>query len=187
MSFLKFSILFIFSSYALSFQGNACFESNYKVSVSHKSFPFGLLTKKLEIEKKDCRINIRFDRYKYLKTIWEIDICRDPVHIKEKTRTTEVIRKVNECTNVKSAFCNEYLSIKKVMENNGLIFASGDKSNLNSDHGKVYCSYLLINRYLDKNLVFNTGTNYDFISGTLNVTSENSGFVVDEQSGKADF
>ena len=187
MSFLKFSFIFLISFSSFSFEGNECFEANYDVNVIHKSFPFGLLSKTLGIKKSNCNITISYDRYKYLKTIWEVDICRDPVHIKERTRTTEVIRKINECTNVKSTFCNEFLTIKKVIEDNGLIFATGDKSILSSDHGKVYCSYLLMNRYLDKNLVFNTGTNYDFISKSISKNKNVSSFVVDEESGSADF
>ena len=187
MLFLKSSFIFIFSLSLLAFDGNECFSSNYNVEVKHKAFPFGLLSKTLEMKKEKCSIEISFNRYKYLNSKWEIDICRNPVHIKETSRTTNVIRKVNECTNVKNKFCNEYLNIKKVIEDNGLIFAKGDKSELDSSHGKVYCTYLLINRYLDKNLVFNSGNDYGFIANSISVSEREDDFVVNEDAGMADF
>ncbi len=187
MLFRKFSILLLFSLSVFSFSGNDCFISNFDVAVTHKSFPFGLLTKNISIKKKKCNLKVSFNRYKYLNSSWEVDICRDPVHIKETTRTTDVIRKINECTNVKNSFCKEYLTIKKIIEDNGLIFAKGNKSNLDSAHGKVYCSYLLLNRYLDKNLVFNSGRDYDFISKQISTDGHESDFSIDENSGTADF
>ena len=40
----------------------------------------------------------------------------------------------------------------------GLIFAEGDRDSLSSDHGKTYCTYLLLRRYLLDSIVFSRYT-----------------------------
>ncbi len=188
MQYLKFKIIVsIFSvNLVLAFAGSECFDKNYKISITHKSAPFGLLSKTIAVEKNKCAISVSHNSLKYKNISWKIDVCRKPIHIKETTGSISVIRKIGACSTVKNKFCSEYLTLKKVIEDDGLIFAEGDKSDLNSDHGKMYCTYLLLNKYLDESLVFNSGTNYDYLTRSikpkdstleqLNVVDEDAGF-----------
>jgi hypothetical protein len=45
-----------------------------------------------------------------------------------------------------------------VIQDDGLIFAEGDRDNLNSAHGRTYCSYLLLKKYLNESVVFSRYT-----------------------------
>ena len=191
MPFLKFSLLVLFSSYVYSFSGTDCFNESYDVNVVHKSFPFGLLTKSLGIKKKGCELIITHNQYKYMNSKWLIDVCRNPVHIKTESGSVEVLRKVEKCTTVKSDFCNQYNKVVRLLEDDGLIFAKGLKSDLNADHGRVYCAYTLVNEYLKKDRIFNIGHNYDYLTKKIatspNDADETTSFKVDPESGKADF
>lgn len=187
MQFLKFSFLLL-SLNTLAFTGTECFENSFEVSVTHKSFPFGLLSKTISIEKKNCELTVTHNEWKYLNNKWVVDICRDPIHIKNDVGSMDVLRKVTPCTSSKSDFCNEYTKIKRKVEDDGLIFASGEKSDLASDHGKVFCSYILMNEYLNKSVVFNKGHNYDYLlKSTMKVIPSEEGFNVEPNSSPSDF
>ena len=41
-----------------------------------------------------------------------------------------------------------------VIQDDGLIFAQGDRDSLDSDHGKTYCTYLLLKKYLNESQAF---------------------------------
>ena len=45
-----------------------------------------------------------------------------------------------------------------VIQDDGLIFAEGDRDNLSSDHGKTFCSYLLMKKYLNESVIFSRYT-----------------------------
>lgn len=187
MQFLKFSLILI-SLNSFAFLGTDCFESNYDVSVTHKSFPFGLLQKTIDVTKKGCELSITHNQWKYHNRKWIVDICRDPIHIKSEVGSVDVMRKVGQCTTSKNSFCKEYLKLKRIVEDDGLIFAAGLKSELDTDHGKMYCSYLLINEYLNKSVVFNKGQNYDYLVKTTAIKKEaDNSLVIDPNAGNADF
>ncbi|MEH0860430.1 MULTISPECIES: hypothetical protein [unclassified Halobacteriovorax] len=161
MQFLKFSILFLTINSVIAFTGTECFQSSFDVSVSHKSSPFGLLNKTLTISKKECEVEVAHNEYKYHNRSWVIDICRDPVHIKSTTTSIDVYRKAGECHKTSNDFCDEYKTIRKIIEDDGLIFAEGAKNNLNDPHGRVFCASLVLNAYLKENNIFNRNGNYD--------------------------
>lgn len=161
MQFLKFSVLFFTINSVLAFTGTECFQSSFDVSVSHKSSPFGLLNKTLTISKKECEIEVSHNEYKYHNRSWIVDICRDPVHIKSTTTSIDVYRKDGECHKTSNDFCDEYKTIRKIIEDDGLIFAEGAKNNLNDPHGRVFCASLLLNSYMKENGIFNRNGNYD--------------------------
>ncbi len=191
MRFPKYKILLLltFIANSLAFSGSECFDSNFDISISHKSAPFGLLSRTIKIQKEKCIIKIHHNKYKYINESWIVDVCRDPVHIKETTTTVEVIRKIGACSSVRNTFCSQYLSLRKLIEDDGLIFATGDKSDLLSDHGKAYCSYVLLNRYLGEGLIFNTGVNYDYITQKINSVDREQADsdVVDQDALPGDF
>lgn len=161
MQFLKFSALFFIFTNSFAFTGTECFKSSFDVSVSHKSAPFGLLSKTITISKRECELEVKHNEYKYLNKSWIIDICRDPIHIKDTSTSMDVYRKEGECNSTSNDFCNEYKTIRKITEDDGLIFAQGAKNNLDVDHGKIFCAKLLLDGYLNYNIIFNRDGNYD--------------------------
>jgi len=158
MRLLKCSLMIFFtlnSIYAL--EGMKCFGSNFEVAVSHKGWPFGLADNILTIKKNQCDLMFSHERLKYLKSFWHVDICREPVHVKKGAGSVEVIKKIKACkTKSEDAFCLEMNKLKTIIQDDGLIFATGSKEDLLSDHGKVYCSYRLLRSYVDGH-VFSPG------------------------------
>lgn len=123
---------------------------------------FGLLKHEFLIDKKNCIIHISYK--KYLPKEWFIDVCREPVHIKVTSATgVDVAKKEAECikkdnSRDTSDFCSQYFTMMDVIQDDGLIFAEGDRDNLNSAHGRTYCSYLLLKKYLNDSVVFSRYT-----------------------------
>lgn len=168
MSFTKFSIvglILILSFNAFSFERflpKECLDASYKTFIKHKGPLFGLLPHELEIQKKNCVITI--NHKKYLPVEWIIDVCREPVHIKKSSATgTDVAKKDGECINKdktknSSDFCSQLDEVMEVVQDDGLIFAEGDRDSLNTPHGKTYCSYLLLKRYLQDSMLFSRYT-----------------------------
>ena len=63
--------------------------------------------------------------------------------------------------NFKDSSMNEfYHSINKIVqtylkaEDDGLIFAPGEKENLSTDHGRIYCVYQLLGGYLESGRIY---------------------------------
>jgi len=153
-------LLFLISSSGFAlFSDNDCLQSNYSIKVKHKGQPFGLMENILSIDKKKCVMNIQTEKLKFLKKKWIIDVCRAPVHIKEGAGAVDVYRKKNTCTsrmlegNSKDDYCVSFYNLIQMLQDYGLIFADGAKEDLSSDHGKVNCAYILINKYLDNDMV----------------------------------
>ncbi|MBA2405595.1 MAG: hypothetical protein H0V66_12535 [Bdellovibrionales bacterium] len=123
---------------------------------------FGLLKQEFIIDKKNCIVHI--SHKKYLPKEWIVDVCREPVHIKVTSATgVDVAKKEAECmkkdnSRDTSDFCSQYFTMMDVIQDDGLIFAEGDRDNLNSAHGKTYCSYLLLKKYLNDSVVFSRYT-----------------------------
>jgi hypothetical protein len=166
MAFIKFSLLFIFIfSTALAqtrFSSKSCLDSSYKMKMIQKGPLFGLLKQEFQIDKKNCLIHIL--HHKYFPKEWYIDVCREPVHIKVTSATgVDVAKKDGNCLNVDksrdtSDFCSQYFNLIDVIQDDGLIFAEGDRDNLSSAHGKTYCTYLLIKKYLNESVIFSRYT-----------------------------
>jgi len=169
MAYIKFSFLFLLLTFQLSawaqvtrFSPKACLDSNYKMAMVHKGPLFGLLKQEFVIEKKNCIVHVI--HRKYLPKEWFIDVCREPVHIKVTSATgVDVAKKDNECIHKDKSkdtgnFCSQYFALMDVIQDDGLIFAEGDRDNLSSDHGKTYCSYLLLKKYLNHSVIFSRYT-----------------------------
>ncbi len=166
MAFIKFSFLFLLiSGTAFSqtrFSPKSCLDSSYKMKMTQKGPLFGLLKQEFIIDKKNCIIHI--SHKKYLPKEWIIDVCREPVHIKVTSATgVDVAKKEAEClkkdnSRDTSNFCSQYFSMMDVVQDDGLIFADGDRDNLSSPHGRTYCSYLLLKKYLNDSVVFSRYT-----------------------------
>ena len=169
MACIRFSLILIILSFQMNawsqvtrFSSKACLDSNYKMAMIHKGPLFGLLKQEFMIEKKNCIIHVT--HRKYLPKEWFIDVCREPVHIKVTSATgVDVAKKENECIHKDkskdtSNFCSQYFILMDVIQDDGLIFAEGDRDNLSSDHGKTYCSYLLLKKYLNDSVIFSRYT-----------------------------
>lgn len=167
MACIKFSliVLFFLTETALAqvrFSPKSCLDSEYKMTMLQKGPLFGLLKHEFTIIKKGCIIT--FIHNKYLPKEWIIDVCREPVHIKVTSATgVDVAKKTSDCVQKDSSrdtsdFCSQYLDLIDVIQDEGLIFAEGDRDNLSSNHGKTFCSYLLIKRYLNDSIVFSRYT-----------------------------
>jgi hypothetical protein len=168
MSSFKSSIvlLFFFSCAAFAFQDNECLVSVYSTSVSHKTWPMGLMQEKLTIEKNRCVITVVLQKHRFWKTQWLIDVCREPVHIKYGTGSLEIFKRrivcetpidfleAEENRSKADPFCSHWYDLEGFIQDNGLIFAQGEKEDLSSDHGKMYCAYLLLKRYLKDGVIF---------------------------------
>ena len=146
-----------------AFSDNECLKSTFKTEISHRGFPLGLTQRILSIEKKDCQLEIRHQKWKFFKRHWTADVCREPVHLKETTGSVEVIKKTASCTLEKSGqnpFCQNFGELKNMIQDDGLIFALGDKEELASEHGKVYCAYLLLLAYAERGIIFSRSKEY---------------------------
>ena len=146
----------------IRFGPKSCVDASYKMKMVQKGLLFGLLKQEFVVNKQGCIIKVSY--HKYFPKEWIIDVCREPVHVKVTSATgVDVAKKDTDCIgNDKSRdtgnFCSQYFDILDVIQDDGLIFATGDRDNLSSDHGKTYCAYLLIKRYLAEGMVFSRYT-----------------------------
>ena len=168
MVYIKFSIglmlgLSLTASFAQTrFSSKSCLDSSYRMKMVQKGPLFGLLKQEFQIDKKNCLIHI--SHHKYLPKEWFIDVCREPVHIKVTSATgVDVAKKDGEClvtdkSRNTSDFCSQLYDLMDVIQDDGLIFAEGDRDNLSSNHGKTYCAYLLLKKYLNESIIFSRYT-----------------------------
>lgn len=173
---LGFCIIWVSTAYS-DFTAEQCLNSSFNVILSKKAFYWGPFQHQLIIKKNACTIEISKVRYQYSKSKWNIDVCRSPVHIKEGTEVIDVYEKTIECsklanTKTKNEYCGLETLILRFIQQEGLIFAKGQRNDLNSDHGKVYCSYFLVEKYLSENKIF--GFEMKDIPGEEKSTQENS-------------
>lgn len=167
MACIKFSIfLLLFTSLAQAqsrFSSKSCLDASYNMKMTQPGPLFGLMKQEFVINKKNCVLKI--SHKKYLPKEWIIDVCREPVHIKVTSATgVDVAKKETDCVkNDKSRdtgnFCSQYYDLLDVIQDDGLIFAEGDRDNLSSDHGKTFCAYLLVRKYLADGQMFSRYTN----------------------------
>lgn len=170
MQFSKYNkillaLTFFTSSAFAAFSDTDCLESSFDTSVTHKAFPFGLTETTLAIKKNSCVIEITHNKLKMVDRKWIIDVCRGPIHIKYGTGSIDVFKRIDNCrnNNTPSEYCQHLSDLEVLLQDDGLIFADGDKDNLEETHGKVYCSYMLALAYLEKGMVFNRSQQYSDI------------------------
>lgn len=149
-------LLMIFSSnvYADRFTSDECLKASFNATVEHSGTFFGLIKNKLSIDKKECLIKVSFENI--LETTWVVDLCREPIHMKILSKGSEsVYKRDEECSSGdKSDFCVYRNELAENLQDYGLIFAKGERESLTTDHGKTYCTYLLIEQHLDDGILF---------------------------------
>jgi hypothetical protein len=156
MSLFKFNFFILLLLSPLSraeIDGLSCLQSEFSATVSHKGFPFGMTQNILKLSKNNCELTLEHQKLKFMKNKWLIDVCRAPVHIKSgASGEIKVIKKKTNCgTDAKAKndeFCKTLTLMEQVIQDDGLIFAKGEKENISSEHGKIYCAYVLIRSYL---------------------------------------
>ena len=139
-----------------NFSKKNCINTNFDISISHPAYPLGLTHNVVRVKKDHCEILVSHEKLKFIKNNWLIDVCRIPIHIKKKGRSVDIVKRMVPCNKnsiTKDNFCSEYFSIKQKIQDDGLIFAKGEKENLNAEHGKIYCAYTLLESYLAKGQV----------------------------------
>ncbi|WP_127716523.1 hypothetical protein [Halobacteriovorax sp. HLS] len=167
MQFFRFSIIFLllqtngFS--AEMFSDMECLNSNFDSTVEHKAMPFGLSKNIVTVSKSECLLTIAHSKLKFIKSHWTIDVCRGPVHIKKTSGAVEVLKREKGCLEGSSEYCKEVKKIETILQDDGLIFATGQKEDISNEHGKIYCSVLLLKRYLGDGIIFNRGSDYQGI------------------------
>ena len=161
MSCLKFSFLLLtlISVDVMAvekFTSQQCLDAKFEAQIEHQGSFFGLLKKKLAIKKDRCILEITYKNL--LPTAWVIDICREPIHMKVTLRgTQDVYKRGTGCTTgIKSEYCGIWNELKETMQDYGLIYAEGEREFLNQAHGQVYCSYLLLKKYLEQGVLFSS-------------------------------
>ncbi|MBT3584023.1 MAG: hypothetical protein HN509_03875 [Halobacteriovoraceae bacterium] len=140
------------------FSDGECLNANFKTAVEHKGKPFGMSKSQLNLQKEGCVVTLNHEAM-FMKKGWVLDVCRGPVHI--KTQNDDVTKREAHCSvGGNSNFCGTLKKIQGILQDDGLIFASGEKEDLSSDHGKVYCAYILLNSYLGEGVVFSRHKQY---------------------------
>lgn len=155
MSSFKSKLFYSLVSLLMTFNVNAafdemeCLNSSFSTTVSHKGQPFGMTDNVIKVSKENCVVTIEHEKLKFMKKKYVIDVCRAPVHIKSGAGAVEILKREGECgKKSKGEFCKELEFIEEIIQDDGLIFAKGEKENLGTDHGRIYCSYLLLRTYL---------------------------------------
>ena len=159
---IVFSLFAFTQAYAL-FTDNECLMASFDASVSHKGKPWGLSENLIKVQKTDCLMVFESERMKLFREKWVVDVCRGPVHLKMGTEGVEVIKREKPCTlgdKKPHKFCKLIQELDTVIQDDGLIFVEGRRESLSSDHGKMFCSYLLTMSYLRDGLVFNRDIQY---------------------------
>jgi len=155
----KFLIIILIPSLAFGFSDDSCLGNGFETTVTHKARPFGLLENVLTVSKNTCVLEVGIKKWELWNRKWSIDICRLPVHIKYGTGAVDIYKRKGSCPPYTSdiignEFCQKLKEIEKLILDEGLIFAKGLKEDLNSDHGKVYCAYLLLQGYLREGIIY---------------------------------
>ena len=159
MQFLKLSFLVLFSISLFAqdgqkFSSQECLDASYDTTIKSEGKFFGLMKNDLYIKKTKCIIQIKYKGI--LESVWDIDLCREPIHMKVTSKGSQnVFKREEECTeNSTSDFCYYLKELKTNISDYGLIFAKGLREKLSDPHGQIYCISLLVNKYFDQEVVF---------------------------------
>lgn len=161
MQFLKLNFLFLLlvtSVYSQKFTSKDCLDAQFETSIKSKGKFFGLIKNDISISKNKCKVT--FKHKGILESIWNVDLCREPIHMKVLSKGSEnVFKKTEDCTKESTSdFCYYLKELKTNISDYGLIFAEGLREKLKDPHGQVYCTSLLLDRYFVDNIVFSLFT-----------------------------
>jgi hypothetical protein len=160
MQWFKFNIFLILllvvsNVYANKFSSKDCLDAEFETVMVNKAKLFGLLENRLSIKKNKCNLEISYKGI--LETIWKVDVCREPIHMKVTSKGNQQVykRENRKCqASDKADYCYYRHDLIEALQDHGLIFAEGNRENLKDAHGQTFCSYLLLQRYLDDGVIF---------------------------------
>ncbi len=155
MLFIKYSLLFLLSTQLVhAFSKKECLDNNFSGEMVRQELYFGILEKTVYVKKSGCVIQIKDKTL--MERSWEIDVCREPIHIKlEEHGDHSVYKRKKFCEKgEQTKFCTVWATLKEEVLDYSLIYAPGEREKLETDHGKTYCSYELIKEYLIQGIVF---------------------------------
>ena len=155
MLFVKYSLLFLLSTQVVhAFTKKECLDSSFNDEMVKQELYFGILEKTVFINKSGCVIQIKDKTI--MERNWEIDVCREPIHIKvEEHGDHSVYKRKKLCEKGdQTKFCTVWDTLKEEVLDYSLIYAAGEREKLDTNHGKTYCSYELIKEYLIQGVVF---------------------------------
>jgi len=169
MRFLVFLSFFSLSSFSLD---NECVRANFDISIEREGAFWGMLPYKLKVSKDRCVIKLVRDNV--LKSNWELDLCREPVHLKVyQYFTKKDFLKEEACHDkTKNTFCRKKDEFIKVIEKEGLVHVKGEREDFSSDHGKLYCLYGLVKDYLNNSILFSMTQDYESLHGQAQILEE---------------
>ncbi len=136
------------------FTSEQCLKAQLETNIIHSGKLFGLIKSDLKISKGECIIKVTYKNI--LETKWIVDVCREPIHVKVTSKgSQDVYKRVKECdAGNPTDFCTHWNELSNVLQDHGLIFASGERENITTSHGKTYCTYLLLKKHLGKGILF---------------------------------
>jgi hypothetical protein len=146
------------------FSDYECLNKNMDTTIVRSIDPFGILPLKLIITKDLCVIKIQRQKVFLFNKEWTVDVCRTPVHLKSGRL---VIQKehyvcpeiIDQTKKDESEYCKTVGQLLKTIQDDGLIFAEGEKEDLISPHGQLYCSYKLLTKHLISGHIFSRHEN----------------------------
>lgn len=154
--FLMLALLIFFPTSKVwpMFSTQDCVLSNYKDEVLLKKGLLSFIDHTVKIEKNRCLIKITHQRV--LTSTWNIDLCREPVHVKISKWWGDdfYLRKNYPCPATDLQFCQSVDELEDLLQNEALIYAEGERETLATPHGKFYCAQLLLKNYLIEGNVF---------------------------------
>ncbi len=166
MRLLVFSIILISTQVFAKFTFNECINSSFNEEIKHKGQFFGLIKHELKVKKDNCIIDINFE--KITNKNWVVDICREPIHIKKKGSGIDIFKRQSACElDPKQSYCYEEKELFSVIQDDGLIFAEGERDSIQTQHGKIYCSFLLLKHYLKRGLVLSRNNEINLYEGIV--------------------
>lgn len=169
MSWLSFSLLAFLtttSAWAQSFSAQECLVAQYDLAIRNPGQLFGLIKNDLFITKDGCVVTVKY--HKLMTTDWKIDLCREPVHMKITSKGSQGVHKrTGDCVGKdgEQEYCTWKNELLTVIQDNGLIYAEGERDVLTTAHGQTYCAFLLLQKYLNQGVVFSKHRATDDIFG----------------------
>ncbi len=154
-----FLLLFSFQGYSQVFTGAECLKADYTYDIINENYFFGLIKERLLISKNKCQLKLEYK--KVLTKEWNIDVCREPIHMKIVEYGKETIYKRSKTCEAKdqTEFCQELNSLLKDVLDFGLMYAEGSREALTTKHGMTYCLSLLAKKYLAQGYVYSLSKN----------------------------
>lgn len=150
--FLLISLVSI-NSYAM-FSSDICVTGEFVAQTQRQGAFWGAFKREFKVSKSRCKVVIKHDDV--ISSEWEIDICKEPINLKvEQYFTKKHYIKEEICTKKsKSTFCRKVYELSALINKEGLVLAEGERDSLETEHGKIYCLSLILEKYLMKGDVF---------------------------------